>query len=111
MPGRTVEWTVRVVIDGDDHRARAKVVLFTDDAAAISATGFARRNPTDRPTALVGDALATARAMQRLAEKLTHTAWKLMRRPMPATAPIVGIADPAGVQTEDARMSGRQQSA
>jgi hypothetical protein len=111
MPGRTVEWTVRVVIDGDDHRARAKAVLFTDDAASISATGFARRNPTDRPTALVGDALAAARAMQRLAEKLTHTAWKLMRRPTPATAPVAGFAHPPGPQTDDARTSGRQQSA
>jgi hypothetical protein len=104
---------VRVVIDGDDHRARAKAVLFTDavftdDAVSISATGFARRNPTDRPTALVGDALATARAMQRLAEKLTYAAWKLMRRPTPA--PVVGVAHPAGA-TDDARTSGRAQSA
>jgi hypothetical protein len=99
-----------VVIDGDDHRARAKAVLFTDDAASISATGFARRNPTDRPTALVGDALATARAMQRLAEKLTYAAWKLMRRPTSSTAPVVGVTGPAGA-TDDARTSGRAQSA
>lgn len=93
MPGtrRTAEWTVRVIVDSDDHGARAKAVLFIEGTAPLSAKGFARRNPADRPVALIGDALATARAMQRLAEKLTHAAWKIMRNPPPAAAPVVPL--------------------
>ena len=93
MPGtrRTAEWTVRVVIDGDDHRARAKAVLFAENATRLSAKGFARRNPTDGPVAMVGDTLATARAMQQLAEKLMQAAWKSMRTPSPTTSSVVAL--------------------
>ncbi|WP_285779322.1 DUF1876 domain-containing protein [Microtetraspora sp. NBRC 13810] len=66
------EWTVHIFIaegDGDD-RTSARAVLYAGGDKRHESTGYARRNPTDRPVPEIGDELAAGRALMDLADKL-----------------------------------------
>ncbi|MEZ0089109.1 DUF1876 domain-containing protein [Streptacidiphilus sp. EB129] len=68
------EWNVRVQIieDGGDTTARA--MLTTGENSTLVGRGVARRNPVDRPVAVIGDELAASRALEDLATKLHDVA-------------------------------------
>ena len=52
----------------------AHVVLRTDSPTHLEATGTARRRPGDPDVPEIGDEIAVARALRRLADVLTGTA-------------------------------------
>jgi hypothetical protein len=72
--GTRREWTVRVSIfeQGDD--TTATVALVADSPRALLAAGAARRNPQDTGDTHIGDEVAVARALRRLADSLLETA-------------------------------------
>lgn len=73
-PGTLREWTVRVSIfeSGDD--TTATVALLADAPEALTAKGSSRRSTADPGVAHIGDELAVARALRRLADQLVATA-------------------------------------
>jgi hypothetical protein len=72
---RAKTWHVDIYLsEEDDDSTRARAVLRTGEARVIEATGTARRNPTDREVAEIGDEVAAARALAHLAERLSATA-------------------------------------
>jgi hypothetical protein len=68
------QWTVTVDIDEHDGRTRATARLRTRDTRSLAAVGTARLNPADRDVPEIGDELATARALSRLAHTLLDVA-------------------------------------
>jgi hypothetical protein len=72
--GSTREWNVRVTIfeKGDD--TTATVALLADSPEALTAQGRSHRSETDGPDAHIGDEVAVARALRRLADELIATA-------------------------------------
>lgn len=67
----TKHWTVDIVIDEhDDNTTRAEAQLRTRDDARFTGVGTARLNPHDLNVPEIGDQLAAARALARLAEQL-----------------------------------------
>ena len=72
--GTLREWTVRVSIfeKGDD--TTATVALLADAPEALTAKGSSRRSTADPGVAHIGDELAVARALRRLADQLVATA-------------------------------------
>ena len=64
------EWTVRVSIfeQGDD--TTATVALVADSPDALTARGSSHRAPADDEVARIGDEVAVARALRRLADHL-----------------------------------------
>ena len=67
----TTEIDITLEEDGDHTEARAILSL---RGATFTGTGRARRNPTDPELPLVGEELATARALSDLAHKLVDAA-------------------------------------
>ena len=72
--GTLREWTVRVSIfeKGDD--TTATVALLADAPEALTAKGSSRRSTADPGVTHIGDELAVARALRRLADQLVATA-------------------------------------
>ncbi len=71
--GTLREWSVRVTIfeQGDD--TTATVALLADSAQALTALGTSHRGGRDAEVAHIGDEVAVARALRRLADHLlTH---------------------------------------
>ena len=68
--GTLREWSVRVTIfeQGDD--TTATVALLADSPEALTARGASRRSGTDAGVAHIGDEVAVARALRRLADHL-----------------------------------------
>ena len=68
--GTLREWSVRVTIfeQGDD--TTATVALLADSAQALTARGTSRRSGQDAEVAQIGDEVAVARALRRLADHL-----------------------------------------
>lgn len=73
-PGHVREWQVRVSIfeSGDD--TSANVVLVADAPEHLSARGQSHRASDDTPVPEIGDEVAVARALRRLADKLMEAA-------------------------------------
>jgi hypothetical protein len=69
-PGRMREWTVRVTIfeSGDD--TTATVALLADLPEAPTARGTSHRSARDDDNPVIGDEVAVARALRRLADSL-----------------------------------------
>lgn len=67
-------WTVQVRIEekGDDTTATA--VLSVAGPGSLDAIGSTHRNPSDPPSATIGDEVAVARALRTLADRLLETA-------------------------------------
>jgi hypothetical protein len=72
--GTSREWTVRVTIfeKGDD--TTATVALLADSPQALTAEGASHRSSGDPGDAHIGDEVAVARALRRLADHLLATA-------------------------------------
>lgn len=70
----TRTWDVRVFISEDGARTHAEAVLRTDAGTELRQAGTARRNPSDREVAEIGDELAVARALSGLAHDLLEAA-------------------------------------
>lgn len=71
---RTKTWSVEILIGEQDGRTHAEARLHTNDQTALTASGTARLNPSDRDVPEIGDELATARALSHLAHRLLDTA-------------------------------------
>ena len=68
------DWTVRISILGDDDDAEARVVLIADSPRHLTAHGHSHRSTDDGPVPEIGDEVAVARALRRLADRLLDTA-------------------------------------
>jgi hypothetical protein len=73
--GRHVRtWQVRVDVFESGDQTSAHVVLRTDSPTHLEATGTARRRPGDPDVPEIGDEIAVARALRRLADVLLGSA-------------------------------------
>ncbi|GAB2647594.1 DUF1876 domain-containing protein [Prescottella soli] len=68
-------WMIDVTIDEHDRRTRAKASL-TIGPSRFVGVGFTRRDPADPEVPVIGDELATARALRDLANQLVATTSK-----------------------------------
>ncbi|HET7477139.1 MAG TPA: dsRBD fold-containing protein [Dermatophilaceae bacterium] len=71
---RVHDWQVRVTIFSSDDDTEAHVVLLADSPTHLSARGHSHRGASDRPVPEIGDEVAVARALRRLADQLLDTA-------------------------------------
>ena len=71
---RVRDWEVRVSILGSDDDAEATVVLLSDAPEHLTAHGRSHRSGHDRAVPEIGDEVAVARALRRLADQLLETA-------------------------------------
>ena len=73
-PGHVRDWHIQVSIfeRGDD--TDASVVLLADALQHLTAHGHTRRSTSDLPVPEIGDEVAVARALRRLADRLFETA-------------------------------------
>lgn len=67
-------WRVQVTVVEAGDRTTAEAVLVADPAERLHALGRARRDPRDEPIPLIGDRIAVARALRRLADRLLDEA-------------------------------------
>jgi uncharacterized protein DUF1876 len=63
-------WHITVSLSEDGDRTQAEAVLRTDAGRELRHTGIARRSPQDPDVPLIGDELATCRALDGLARDL-----------------------------------------
>jgi len=67
----TKQWHIDVFVDEEGDVTHARAVFTGDSPRTVTATGSARRNPHDPSVPEIGDELATARALEELARRLT----------------------------------------
>jgi hypothetical protein len=63
-------WSVNIVIDEHEGRTRATAQLHAENRSDLMGVGLARLNPVDSDVPVIGDELATARALADLAHQL-----------------------------------------
>ena len=68
------DWQVRITVFGSDDDADARVVLLADSPTHLSARGHSHRGPHDRTVPEIGEEVAVARALRRLADQLLEAA-------------------------------------
>jgi hypothetical protein len=68
------DWSVRISVLGSDDDADARVVLVADSPQRLTAHGHSHRSATDRAVPAIGDEIAVARALRRLADQLLESA-------------------------------------
>jgi hypothetical protein len=68
------DWHVRISVLGDDDDAEARVVLVADSPRHLTAHGHSHRSSSDKSVPEIGDEVAVARALRRLADRLMETA-------------------------------------
>jgi hypothetical protein len=73
-PGHVRDWHVRVSIFERGNDTDANVVLLADSPVHLTAQGHARRSTDDLQVPEIGDEVAVARALRRLADRLLQTA-------------------------------------
>ena len=73
---RTQEWNVAIHLDEDEDNTHAHAVLHSRDGVTVQADGSARRKSTDAQVPEIGEELATARALNALADRLMGIAEK-----------------------------------
>jgi hypothetical protein len=71
---RVHDWEVRINIFGSDDDTDAHVVLLADSPTHLSASGHSHRGRADASVPEIGDEVAVARALRRLADRLLETA-------------------------------------
>jgi hypothetical protein len=79
MDTTTLHWDVRLELREDVDHCEVTAHLDTGDRS-LAGVGRSRRNPTDANVPQVGEELATARALQNLAQHLTDDAWQMIER-------------------------------
>ena len=67
-------WLVDVYLYEGDNDTAAHAVLHTESASPLDARGRSRRSPEDRDVPEIGDEVAAARALRRLADRLLGVA-------------------------------------
>jgi hypothetical protein len=67
-------WRVDLYLFEQDAATMAHAVLHTDAPTALDCRGETRRNPSDVDVPEVGDEVAAARALRRLADRLLGVA-------------------------------------
>ncbi|NBE50663.1 DUF1876 domain-containing protein [Streptomyces boluensis] len=96
------EWNTHVYLVEEEHTTKARVELDTS-TTHLTGRGTARCNPADKDVPEIGDELATARAMENLADQLKRAAYHDMGaagtdpRP-PAPEPYGGWLDGAATR-------------
>jgi len=68
------DWQVRISVFGSDDDAEATVVLLTDSPTHLQAHGESHRSDRDRTVPEIGEEVAVARALRRLADQLLDAA-------------------------------------
>jgi hypothetical protein len=71
---RVHDWQVRVSIIESDDDTDAHVVLLADSPTHLTARGHSHRSAADAPIPEIGDEVAVARALRRLADQLLDMA-------------------------------------
>jgi hypothetical protein len=66
----TKTWTVQILLGEDEDTTRADAVLDMQGKTEIQGHGTSRRNPDDPSVPMIGEELATARALSDLAHQL-----------------------------------------
>jgi hypothetical protein len=66
----TTRWSVELSFDEDPNHTVALARLEISDGREFTGVGHARRNPSDRPAATIGEVVAASRAMSHLAHEL-----------------------------------------
>lgn len=79
MDTTALHWDVRLELREDTDHCEVTAHLDTGDRS-LAGVGRSRRNPTDAAVLQVGEELATARALQNLAQHLTDDAWQMIER-------------------------------
>jgi hypothetical protein len=74
QPPHAQDWSVRITVLGSDDDADARVVLVADSPRQLTAHGHAHRSAADRAVPAIGDEIAVARALRRLADQLLEAA-------------------------------------
>ncbi|MCV2394876.1 DUF1918 domain-containing protein [Actinotalea sp. M2MS4P-6] len=67
-------WRVQVTLSHEGAETTAQAVLVAGNPDHLGAVGRARRNPEDASIEVVGEEVAVARALRRLADRLLDTA-------------------------------------
>lgn len=67
-------WHIEIQFDEDDTNTRAALTVRLPDGGELRSRGYARRNPTDRPRASIGEEVAAARALNDLTHQLLDRA-------------------------------------
>ncbi len=75
MDTTALHWDVRLELREDEDHCEVTAHLDTGDRS-LAGVGRSRRNPSDVMVPQVGEELATARALQHLAQHLTDDAWR-----------------------------------
>lgn len=70
----TKTWTVQVLLGEDEDTTQADAVLEVEGKTEVRGHGVSRRNPDDPAVPMIGEELATARALSDLAHQLLTTA-------------------------------------
>jgi Domain of unknown function (DUF1876) len=68
----TKTWTVQILLGEDEDTTRADAVLEVQGKTEIRGHGTSRRNPDDPSVPMIGEELATARALSDLAHQLLN---------------------------------------
>jgi hypothetical protein len=68
----TKTWTVQILLGEDDETTRADAVLDMQGKTELRGHGTSRRNPDDPAVPMIGEELATARALSDLAHQLLN---------------------------------------
>jgi hypothetical protein len=69
-----VTWRVQVTLSHEGPETTAQAVLVAGNPDHLGASGHSRRNPEDDSVVAIGDEVAVARALRRLADRLIDTA-------------------------------------
>ncbi|MFM9372708.1 dsRBD fold-containing protein [Streptomyces sp. Da 82-17] len=93
----TTDWQANVHLVEKGRTTKVQVDLDTG-SSHLTGKGMARRNPSDREVPEIGDELATARALENLAQQLKRTAYHDMAaagqsREQTTDRPYVGWPD------------------
>jgi hypothetical protein len=73
-PAEVITWRVQVTLSHEGPETTAQAVLVAGSPDHLGATGRSRRNPEDDTVVVIGDEVAVARALRRLADRLIDTA-------------------------------------
>ena len=67
-------WRIQVTVTHDGAETTAQAVLVSGEPDHAGAAGHAHRNPQDAASPVIGEEIAVARALRRLADRLIDTA-------------------------------------
>lgn len=70
----TKTWNVQILLGEDEDTTHADAVLDLPGKTEVRGQGTSKRNPDDPSVPMIGDELATARALSDLAHQLLHAA-------------------------------------